>query len=104
MGRSGSMRFALLAGLSLAPACGPQPGGERTGRGVLVVVVDALRADHVSHLGYSRRTTPYLDLLAAGGTSFRSAYSASPEVLGAHAAILSGCDPMLARRIPIDGP
>lgn len=110
MGRFRSPRSLLVTSilavvaLALAAACGPRPGGEKTGRGVLVVVVDALRADHVSHLGYDRKTTPYLDALAAGGTSFRSAYSASPEVLAAHAAILTGCDPMLARRIPIDGP
>lgn len=95
---------SILGVAALAPACGPRPGGEKTGRGVLVIVVDALRADHVSHLGYDRKTTPYLDALAAGGTSFTSMYSASPETLPAHAAILTGCDPMLARRIPIDGP
>jgi arylsulfatase A-like enzyme len=71
---------------------------------VLVVVVDGLRADHVSHLGYDRKTTPYLDALAAEGASFRSAWSSSPEVLAAHAAILTGCDPMLARRVPIGAP
>lgn len=95
---------ALLVVAILPPACGPRPGTSGTGRGVLVIVVDALRADHVSHLGYDRKTTPYLDALAAGGTSFSAAYTASPEALASHAAILSGCDPMLARRIPIDAP
>jgi arylsulfatase A-like enzyme len=104
MGRSRSPSLALLAALSLAASCGPRPSGEKTGRGVLVIVVDGLRADHVSGTGYARKTTPYLDALAAGGRSFRSVYSASPEVLAAHAAILTGCDPMLARRIPIDAP
>ncbi|MFN0007694.1 MAG: sulfatase-like hydrolase/transferase [Planctomycetota bacterium] len=104
--RSTDLPAAALIGLALlAQACGPRPnttGG--TGRGVLVIVVDALRADHVSHLGYDRKTTPYLDALAAGGTSFASAYTPSPEALASHAAILSGCDPMLSRRIPIDAP
>jgi arylsulfatase A-like enzyme len=97
--------LALAVVALLPPACGPRPSATgATGRGVLVVVVDGLRADHVSHLGYDRKTTPYLDALAAGGSSFAEAYTASPEVLASHAAILSGCDPMLARRIPIDAP
>lgn len=35
---------------------------------VIVIVVDALRADHLSLLGYSRRTSPNLDAMAAAGS------------------------------------
>jgi arylsulfatase A-like enzyme len=97
-------KAALLAAALLVPACGPPPGGDHAGRGVLIIVVDALRADHVSGDGYDRKTTPYLEGLALEGTRFRSAYAASPDVLPSHAAILSGCDPMLARRIPVGAP
>jgi arylsulfatase A-like enzyme len=90
--------FAILLVLA---ACGPRPGEEKIGRGVLVVAVEALRADHVGALGYDRPTTPVLDALAAEGAVFRAAYSASPDVVPANAAILTGCDPMLARRIPL---
>jgi arylsulfatase len=44
---------------------------------VLVIAVDALRADHVSALGYERQTTPFLDSLAAGGAIFTQAASNS---------------------------
>lgn len=93
---------ALLA--ALLPACGERAGTEPTGRGLVVVVVDALRADHLGACGYDRPTTPYLDALAAEGTFFGSAYSPSPEMVPAHAAILTGCDPMLSRRIPLGEP
>lgn len=98
------LRTGLLLAILLAPllGCGPRPGEERTGRGLLVVVVDALRGDHVGACGYDRATTPYLDALAAEGTLFSQAYSASPEMVPSHAGILTGCDPMLARRIPLD--
>jgi arylsulfatase len=44
---------------------------------VLIIAVDALRADHVSGLGYERLTTPFLDSLAARGTLFSQAVSNS---------------------------
>src|SRR4029077_9347612 len=45
-----------------------------TGHDVVLVSVDALRADHVSAYGYPRPTTPNLDALAHQGTLFESAY------------------------------
>jgi arylsulfatase A-like enzyme len=98
------VRSALLLGCALLAACGERLGEEKTGRGLVVVVVDALRADHLGACGYDRPTTPYLDALAAEGTFFGFAYSPSPEMVPAHAAILTGCDPMLSRRIPISEP
>lgn len=87
---------ALLA--LVASGCRPQPSAVRQSRGVLVIAIDALRADHVSGLGYDRPTTPALDRLAEQGISFADAWSASPDVLPAHVALLSGCDPGLAHR------
>jgi arylsulfatase A-like enzyme len=47
---------------------------------------------------YDRDTTPGLDALAREGVSFSSTWSAAPRTLPAHCAILTGCDPNLARR------
>ena len=91
-------RVGVMILLCAVLSCGPKPTGEWKGRGILVIAIDALRADHISGLGYDRNTTPVLDGLAAQGTSFRSMWSASPELLPAHAALLSGCDPRLAQR------
>jgi arylsulfatase A-like enzyme len=94
----------LAAAFLMLPACGARPGEERAGRGVIVIVVDALRADHLGAAGYDRATTPYLDGLAKQGALFRRVFSASPEMVPSHAGILTGCDPMLARRIPLGEP
>lgn len=91
-------RVSLILAVCALAACGPKPSGEWKGRGILVIAVDALRADHVSALGYDRQTTPVLDGLAAQGTTYSMAWSASPERLPAHAALLTGCDPRLAQR------
>lgn len=41
---------------------------------VLVVLLDAARADHFGHLGYERPTTPNIDRLAAESIVFEQAY------------------------------
>jgi arylsulfatase len=93
-----------LAATALAPACGRRPGDTGVGRGVLVIAIDALRADHVSAYGYDRHTTPTLDGLAAQGVAFTQAYTTSPETLSAHASLLTGCDPTVVRRAPFADP
>lgn len=94
------MRAMLSSGLlavALA-ACAPQDGSHGRGRGVLVIAIDALRADHLSCFGYDRPTTPVIDSLAEDGIVFRNVFSTSPDLLPAHAALMTGCDPRLAER------
>jgi arylsulfatase A-like enzyme len=57
---------------------------------VIVVVVDTLRADHLSSYGYSRPTSPFLERMAGEGTQFEQAISPSSWTLPAHQALLSG--------------
>ena len=42
---------------------------------VIFVLIDTLRADHLSCMGYERTTSPYLDHLAERGVLFDSAYA-----------------------------
>ncbi|MFN8545155.1 MAG: sulfatase [Candidatus Binatia bacterium] len=60
----------LLAGL--LTACRPAPPPN-----VVVILVDALRADRLGCYGGPRGLTPFIDSLAARGTRFRNAYAAS---------------------------
>ena len=62
-------------------------------KNVLVIVVDTLRADHLSLAGYSRMTTPHLDRFAGTGTIFDNAISTSSWTLPAHASLLTGLYP-----------
>jgi arylsulfatase A-like enzyme len=57
---------------------------------VLVVVIDTLRADHLSFYGYNRETTPHLDAIAKQGVVFDNDISPSPWTLGSHASMLTG--------------
>jgi arylsulfatase A-like enzyme len=88
----------LLALCLCALSAGCLQDGSGQGRGLLVIAVDALRADHLSGAGYDRPTTPVLDRLAQEGIAFERAFATAPQLLPAHASLLSGSDPNLARR------
>lgn len=45
---------------------------------VIVLLIDTLRADHLSTYGYKRPTSPAIDALAANGARFDAAYAAAP--------------------------
>jgi len=66
------------------------PGAPHGAPNVLIVVMDTVRADHVSALGYPRATTPNLDRLASQGVLFENAFSTSSWTLPAHASLLTG--------------
>ena len=60
---------------------------------VLVVVVDSLRADHLSSFGYDRDTSPSLDAFARRGARFARAYSHSSHTKLSVASLLTGLTP-----------
>lgn len=45
---------------------------------IILIVVDALRPDHLGCYGYARPTSPYIDSLAARGVVFETAISQAP--------------------------
>lgn len=57
---------------------------------VLVIVIDTLRADHMSLYGYSRQTTPNVDAFAQKGVIFDEAIAPSSWTLPSHASMLTG--------------
>jgi choline-sulfatase len=60
---------------------------------VIVVLVDALRADHLGSYGYGRRTSPNLDALAADATRFANAATSGPWTLPALGTIMTSLYP-----------
>jgi hypothetical protein len=57
---------------------------------IVWIILDTTRADHLSLYGYGRKTTPYLESLAAEGTTFDNAVSASSWTLPSHVSMLTG--------------
>lgn len=57
---------------------------------ILVVLVDTLRADHLSSYGYPRKTSPEMDKLASEGVLFENAHAASSWTLPSHVSLMTG--------------
>jgi len=82
--------FVALLAAGSAVACGSRPQGPPS---ILLLVVDALRADHVGSYGYGRDTTPTLDKLARDSVQFLRAYSPGNNTRTSVPAILTGLYP-----------
>lgn len=80
----------------------PLPDGPRRPEdNVVVITIDALRADHVGAYGYKRQTTPNIDALTARSTRFARAYAQAPHTSFSVASMLTGkYFPTLARLAP----
>ena len=80
----------------------PLPEGpRRPDADVVVITIDALRADHVGAYGYQRATTPSIDAVARTGSRFERAYSQAPHTSFSIASMLTGkYFPTLARLAP----
>src|SRR5690606_10657155 len=60
------------------------------GASVLLVTIDALRADHTGAYGYARPTTPHLDALAEKGLRFEHAYCPTPHTSYSITSMMTG--------------
>lgn len=82
------LSFLLAASLAIA-SCGPAP----TGRTILLISLDSVRADSLSFA--DAQATPNLARLAQHATIFNQAYSGSSWTLPAHATMFTGAPPPL---------
>jgi len=83
---SRSVALAVLACV-MASGCG-DPESARSPN-VLLISLDACRADHLGSYGYSRDTSPFLDRVAAEGVRFEWAFVNTHGTPPSHTTILS---------------
>jgi arylsulfatase len=62
---------------------------------IILYVMDALRVDHVSCHGYTRRTTTNFDLLANDGILFQNAFAPATWTRPVAASLLTGVYPLV---------
>jgi len=89
------MKRAAL-GLALAMVCsllGCSSGAGKQPPNVVLIVVDTLRADHLSAYGYARPTSPALERLARESLVFERAFSVMSHTLPAHVSLVTGVHP-----------
>jgi arylsulfatase A-like enzyme len=82
-GEGGNRLYEFYATAHLPTAAPRSPN-------VLLIVIDTLRADHVSSYGYARPTSPHIDQLASHGVLFENAIAPSSWSLPSHASLVTG--------------
>ncbi len=89
---SGVGAFLVRPSPNSAPP-GPRPAARPGSPNIVFIVLDTVRADHLSSYGYSRRTTPNLDRLARAGVLFENAIAPTSWTLASHASMFTGLLP-----------
>ena len=82
--------MGLIASLGCAASCrseSPPPN-------IVLVSIDALRADHVGAYGYPGGNTPFIDSLARDGRIFERAFVPLPATAPSHASLLTSLHPL----------
>lgn len=79
--------------VDLPPAAGHPPQTAQGKPNVILIVIDTLRADHMSHYGYSRNTAEALDAFAAQATRFTRAYAPTGWTSPSVASLFTGLFP-----------
>ena len=86
LGAAEFFRVSTYESRSIAAA--PNPAAKLPN--VLLLVLDTVRADHLSVYGYERDTTPNLARLAKNGVRFDAAIAPAPWTLPSHASMFTG--------------
>jgi len=94
---TGVVIAALMALLSLS--CGRQQSSNRPDPvNVIIVMVDTLRADHMSTYGYERRTTPFISQFASQAVVFEHARSQASCTFPSVNSLLTSRNPAIFNR------
>ncbi len=94
-GASAAAVLVTLGAVFVADSGAPRQAAETgaavpRGPNVLLVVLDTVRADHLSLYGYPRKTMPHLERFAATATVYTRAIAPSNMTLATHASLFTG--------------
>jgi len=92
-----SLRWAIatfVVVVLLGPSgCDRQPSARAIKRDVYLLLIDTLRADHLSLYGYERPTSPNLERFAQSATVFEKVVAAAPWTLPSVGSVMTGAYP-----------
>lgn len=87
---SAPIRLDLLHAEEAPPVQTREPEVNSEAPDIVLIVLDAARADHVGAYGYSRQTSPNIDRLAATSLLFENVYATAPYTQSSMATMLTG--------------
>ncbi len=88
--RAGGLALLLVA---LLPAAGRPAPAAPADCNIVLVFVDALRADHLGAYGYTRGTSPNIDRLARQGVVFENHFTPYTITIGSFMSMITGLHP-----------
>ena len=92
----------VLCALLIASATWAGCNGKRgESASVVLIVIDTLRADHLSQYGYALDTSPALADFASHATRSTSAYAPAPWTLPSTASLMTGIAPLRHRALQL---
>lgn len=95
-----ALQSALLLGLALLAACSPPKKGGTALPNIILITIDALRADHLSGYGYPFLTSPHMDALAKKSVVFEYAFCTLPKTSASLASLMTGLHPFVHKTAP----
>ncbi len=84
----------IVAFLSGAGCSGPSTPGPGKGWNIVMISIDALRADHLGCYGYERNTSPCIDQAVQNGFLFNKAFVQAPHTHSSLASVMTGTYPL----------
>ena len=90
---SSSQLLKVVAAWALIIIAAPQLSAAEDRPSVLVITVDALRADRLGSYGYERQTSPNIDRLLSEGVLFERAWTPEPLTGPAMCSMITGLQP-----------
>lgn len=85
--------FLIILSIFAACRSGKSPESAWKDYNLIIISVDALRADHLHCYGYARETSPNIDRIASESIVFENAISQSAWTLPSHASMMTGLLP-----------
>jgi len=86
--------------LALLTACSPTPKDSASLPNIILITIDALRADHLSCYGYPFPTSPHMDELAGKSIVFEYAFCTLPKTSASVASLMTGLHPFVHKTAP----
>jgi arylsulfatase A-like enzyme len=98
--RKNAIVFTIILLTGLLASCGLFQKDKTDRPNIIIITVDALRADHLSTYGYPYKTSPHIDDFADRSILFEYAYCPIPKTSASFASFMTGLHPFIHKTRP----
>jgi arylsulfatase A-like enzyme len=102
-GKKFTFSISLFLATILCVACGKPEGNKLIDPNIILITIDALRADHLGVYWYPYQTSPHIDDFAKKSSIFEQAYCTIPKTSASIASLMTGLHPLVHKTKPNRG-